>query len=256
MKLIKLLFILTICSFYNFSQVSYSVTVTKLMAKADDCDNSVPPFCAGSIQDPTFNIWCLDGAGNENTNCWFFDDDASINYNIWKDILDVQIGSQSNVLTSYIQIDMSGFESDQAFTSCSSSLGDDAVIDRTLAQQFPLSSLTEGVINTVQVSIGDIYYAELEIEWHDLTSGVEDLSFENDYILAPNPSNGMFKVLFPQEESAIFSVKVMDILGRVVYTNDNMTTNQVIDLSENEKGKYFVYIQMNDAVKVETILIQ
>jgi len=256
MNLKKILFALVLLPFFGFGQISYSVTVTKLKAKADDCDGSIPPFCSGAIQDPTFNMWCLDGAGNEGSNCWNFDDDASINYNIWKDILNVQIGSQSNVNTSYIQIDMGGFENDQAFTSCSSSLGDDAIIDRTLAQQFPLSSLNEGVVNIVEVSIGDVYFAELEIEWHDLYANVHDLSKEYSYSIVPNPSNGAFKVDFNQEMNDEFSVKVIDMVGRVIFEQNDLTANDSIDLSSNEPGKYFVYIVINGEAKVESIIIQ
>ena len=254
MKIILLsLFIIPL---FTFSQISYSVTVTKLKAKADDCDNAFPPFCSGAIQDPTFNIWCTDGAGHEATNCWYFDDDESINYNMWKDILDVQIGSQSNVNTSYIQIDMSGFESDQAFTSCSSNVGDDEIIERTLAQEFPLSSLDEGVVNTVQVSIGDIYFAELEIEWHDLFASQDELSTLVSFIVYPNPTNGVFKISINQEESNTFNVKVLDMVGREIYSQTNMIAENEVNLIGNEPGRYFIYVEINGAIIVESITLK
>ncbi len=252
----KFLFTLLLIPFCSFGQISYSVTVIKLKAKADDCDGAIFPFCSGTIQDPTFNIWCLDGAGNEGTNCWTFDDDASINYNIWKDILDVQIGSQSNVNTSYIQIDMAGFESDQAFTSCNSNLGDDEPIDRAMVQQFPLSSLNEGVVNTVQVSLNDVYFAELEIEWYDLYASQDELSLLSSFIVYPNPTNGVFKTSMNIEDSQEFSVQVLDMVGRKIYAQENMISSDEINLSGNEPGKYFIYLEVNGAILVESITLK
>ncbi len=252
----NLLIFIFIIPFFSFSQISYSVTVTKLMAKADDCDGAIPPFCSGSIQDPTFNIWCLDGAGNEGSNCWSFDEDPSINYNIWKDILDVQIGAQSNVNTSYIQIDMEGFEKDLLSNTCSSTVGDDEVIDRAMVQQFPLSSLTEGVINTVQVSLNDVYFAELEIEWHDLYASQEEISGLNSFTVYPNPTNGIFKISMNVEEFKEYNVKVLDMVGREIYSRDNMTSSDEINLNGNEPGKYFIYIEIDGAILVESITLK
>ena len=247
---------LLLLPFCSFGQISYSVTVTKLLAKADDCDGAVPPFCSSSIQDPTFNIWCLDGAGNEGTNCWSFDEDPSINYNIWKDILDVQIGAQSNVNTSYIQIDMEGFEKDLLSNTCSSTVGDDEVIDRAMVQQFPLSSLTEGVVNTVQVSLNDVYFAELEIEWHDLYASNEELSVITSFIVYPNPTNGIFKVSMNIDDSKEFNVKVLDMVGREIYNREDMILSEEIILSGNEPGKYFIYIEIDGAILVESITLK
>ena len=71
---------ITMMSFLASAQIGYTVTVTKLMATADDCDGG--GFCLLAPQDPVFNVWVTDAQANENTNCWAFNGAAYMLRNV------------------------------------------------------------------------------------------------------------------------------------------------------------------------------
>ena len=239
----------------SFAQVSYDVTVTRLRALADDCDGGIVTLCANAPQDPVFNIWANDAEANEETYCWVFEDDNDAEYGLWKDIQDVQIASQSNVSTSYVTFDMSGFESDNLNPNCTSALGDDAVIDREFVQQVDLSTLTEGgVDNTVVLSLQDVYYAEVIIRWTDLTLSTPELSLPK-LTLAPNPSGGSFTVATDGVHGERL-IEVRDMSGRLVHAQVSSETRTEIELENVAPGTYFVSLATEGRTAVEKLIIR
>lgn len=240
--------------FLSFGQVSYEVTVTRLRAYADDCDGGTITFCANAPQDPVYNIWVNDAEANEETYCWVFEDDNDAAYAVWTDIQDVQIGSQANVNTTYLAFDMSGFETDNLNPNCTSAVGDDAVIDREFVQQIDLSTLTEGVVNTVIIDLQDTYYAELEIIWNDLTASTDELAAPA-LTLAPNPSNGSFTIATTGVVGER-TIEIRDMSGRVVQSivnNDDVTD---VTLDNVESGNYFIYVTSDNGTAVEKLVVR
>lgn len=231
--LLSLLLITIISS--SIAQINYSITVLQLKAKADDCDGGAP-FCLNAPQDPIFNIWVSDQGGNESTYCWIFEEDESADYNLWIDIQNAEVANETNVNTSTITIEMSGFETDALFSAtCSSDSGDDAIQDRQLAQQFDLSSIPHDTPFTTTVDIADTYYAQVEIHWVDLSANVNELS-SNTFNVFPNPSNGQFTV---QSDLGLnTTLQIIDLSGRTVQTIDNVNSSQQIDLTGIDKGTY------------------
>ena len=238
----------------SFSQVSYDVTVTRLRAYADDCDGGAITFCANAPQDPVYNIWITDAEANEETYCWVFEDDNDAAYAVWTDIQDVQIGSQSNVNTAYLSFDMSGFETDNLNPNCTSALGDDAIIEREFVQQIDLSTLTEGVINTVIIDLQDTYYAELEIIWNDLTASTKELAAPA-LTIAPNPSNGSFTIA-TTGVSGERTIEVRDVTGRIVHSIVNNHDVTEVTFDNAVSGNYFVYVRSNNGIAVEKLVIR
>lgn len=239
----------------SFAQVSYDVTVTRLRALADDCDGGVITFCSTAPQDPVFNLWANDAEANEETYCWIFEDDDDAEYGLWKDIQNLQIASQSNVNTTYITFDMSGFESDNLSTGCTSALGDDAVIDREFVQQIDLSTLIEGgVDNTVVLSLQDVYFAEVVIQWTDLTASTEELPAPA-LTLAPNPSSGSFTVA-TTGVSGIRTIEVRDMSGRLVQSQTSELDVLDIQLQTVEPGNYFVYVISDNGSAIEKLIVR
>lgn len=240
----------------TFSQVSYSVTVKRLKALADDCDGGIITLCGNAPQDPIYNIWTNDAEANENTYCWIFDDDTEAEYNLWKDIQNLEIANVTNVMTSYISFDMSGYESDNLDPGCNpSSLGgDDAVIDREFVQQVELSTLTEGgTPNTMVINLQGVYFAEIDIVWYDLTASITSIK-DAQVRVAPNPSNGNFKIQ-TIGISGEKIIEVRDMSGRTVHTLTTTSEETPLQLEGIASGPYVVSVRSNEGEVIERIHI-
>lgn len=235
--------------------IAYTVTVKRLKALADNCDGGAP-FCLNAPQDPVFNMWTTDGGGNENTYCWIFEDDNDAGYGIWKDIQNLEIANETGVNTNYINIDMSGFESDNLSPGCSDAIGDDAVYQRQLVQQFDLSAIPQGQVYSTTVDLDGVYYAEIDIYWEDLNAGLTILDDNTSFKLAPNPSNGQFNITFEGNEITAFNVAVLDLAGRAVYTEQVQGSSAQIDLMDENPGVYFVRIDVEGISRVQRIVIK
>mmetsp|Transcript_15018 Transcript_15018/g.20393 ORF Transcript_15018/g.20393 Transcript_15018/m.20393 type:complete len:253 (+) Transcript_15018:29-787(+) len=238
----------------SFAQVSYEVTVTRLRAYADDCDGGTITFCANAPQDPVYNIWVNDAEANEETSCWVFEDDNGAEYALWKDIQDLQIATQANVNTTYLTFDMSGFESDNLNPNCTSAVGDDAVIDREFVQQIDLSTLTEGVVNTVIIDLQSTYYAELEIIWNDLTASTNEIAAPA-LTLSPNPSMGSFTIA-TTGITGERTIEIRDMSGRIVQSITKTEDVTEVTLEDVESGNYFVYVHSANGTAIEKLVVR
>lgn len=256
----KLLLLLLATPLVSWSQynIEYSVTVKRLKALADNCDGGAP-FCLNAPQDPIYNIWVTDGAGNESTNCWIFEDDNAAEYGIWTDIQNLEIAFESGVNTSYINVDMSGFETDNISPGCSPAGigGDDMIYSRQLVQQFDLfGGIPQNTNYAVTVDLDGVYFAELDIFWTDLNAGVSALDQDIDFKLAPNPTAGEFTVSFDASKVSSFDVSVIDLTGREVYSNEVLGNVHQVDLTGEQSGVYFVNVNIDGAKAVERLIIK
>jgi hypothetical protein len=238
------------------SQVSYTITVDRLKAKADPCDGG-SPFCLAAPQDPVFSIWTNDMEANEFTNCWTFDNDADADYNLWIDIQNLEIANVANVATTWLSFDMEGFESDALIgINCSSGAGDEAVYDRQFVLQLDLATVPENTDHAVTLELGDTYWAEIIVHWIDLTAGLSPLVNNFNFALVPNPTNGVFKVNMTSQGVDLFNVNITDLAGRTVLRQENLSHQSEIDLSGQDAGAYFVNVEVNGRIKTEKILLQ
>ncbi len=235
--------------------VAYTVTITKLMARADDCDGGAP-FCLNAPQDPVFNIWTNDGEANENTSCWIFEDDPEIEYGLWKDIQNLEIANESGVNTSYITFDMAGFESDAIGSpGCTSGTGDDAVHDRQFVEQFDLSTIPAESTYVDTINLNDVYYAQIEIWWEDLNAGLFELDDDLVFALGPNPSSGVFDIRLSEGSVPSFDVIVTDIAGRVIYEHSEHGNQLTVDLNGQTAGMYFVKLSSEGKSATQTLIL-
>ena len=242
-KLLLLLAILpsTLIAQYN---VDYTVTILRLKANADDCDGGAP-FCINAPQDPVFNIWTNDASGNINTNCWIYENDNAADYGVWIDIQNLEIANETSVNTSYINVEMAGHESDNiGSASCSPDGGDDAVISQQLAQQFDLLLIPENIPYVATVDIQNTYFAEIEIVWDNLDTGIDELNNQLAFVISPNPSNGVFTIELGAE-IANLEMRVYDLSGRTIM--QDVLTGSTHNVHLNEKsGVYFVELITED----------
>ena len=72
------------------------------------------------------------------------------------------------------------------------------------------------------------------------TSSDDDFSFDEKNIrLYPNPSDGIFKLDFLQEEKEHYQWQVFDLQGRLILKNENI---QQIDLQNVSNGIYYLKV--------------
>lgn len=239
----------------TFAQVSYSVTVTRLKARADDCDGGIITLCGNAPQDPIFNIWSSDAEANENTYCWIFDNDPEAEYNLWKDIQNLEIANETNVTSTYVTFDMAGYESDNLNPGCTSSFGDDAVHDRQFVQQIDFATLTEGGASNVMVlSLNDVYFAEVDIRWFDLTATISNIPGAA-IRTQPNPSEGNFKLvttgMIGERE-----IEIRDMTGRLILSQTSIEDATDIQLIDVKAGTYFIRVSSQSGEVIDKIVVR
>lgn len=103
----------------------------------------------------------------------------------------------------------------------------------------------EDDLNTVLATIDlDIIHSSTG----DCTVGIEDLE-ETKVSFSPNPSNGLIKLKF--SNSNAYNVKVVDLLGKTVLSQSRFS-NEMIDLSSEKKGIYFIIVSDDLGRKIST----
>jgi len=70
----------------------------------------------------------------------------------------------------------------------------------------------------------------------------------------PNPNNGQFVIDLPNAEKV--KIEVLTISGQVVYSTEIVNAHNVIDLTEFDKGIYFVKLSNNDVIANYKVVIQ
>ena len=269
MKYLFLTFFLS--SFITFGQISYTVKVTKLMALADDCDGEFTDpilgltLCPFAPQDPIFQMWVSDnGNTNEDYYCWAFDSDDDQAYGLWNDIPDVEIKSEYNIVADHIKFEAAGFESDFIVVTCSEIPlipnitdlinPDESIYDRQFIDQIPFSDMQSGVPYSQTISLGGVYFFEIEILYYDLASTI-NLSNNSEFNLSPNPNKGNFTIKLNNNINN-FSTIITDVMGRGVYSNTINKNEAEIDLSNQNPGVYFVTVNSNNSYTTQKIIIK
>ena len=88
----------------------------------------------------------------------------------------------------------------------------------------------------------------------DLGVAIENLD------VYPNPSRDVFNITFTSEEVQDLNVRVVDLVGKVVYTEDLQQFvgeyTKLIDLATDNKGVYLLEIETNDGVINKKLILQ
>jgi hypothetical protein len=133
-------------------------------------------------------------------------------------------------------------------------LGDDAIIEREFVQQLDLSTLTEGIENTVILSLQDVYFAEITILWNDLTANSNELPAPT-LTLAPNPSSGSFTIA-TAGITGERTIEIRDMSGRVIQSIKNNKDVTEVTLENVDSGNYFVYVHSDNGTAIEKLVVR
>lgn len=85
-------------------------------------------------------------------------------------------------------------------------------------------------------------------------TGVNELPLNPDIKIYPNPSTGLFTVT--SQKNNIFTVAVLNYMGKLLKTYDNIEEKTKIDLSSFDKGIYLLKIISNANTTTEKIIIE
>ena len=118
---------------------------------------------------------------------------------------------------------------------------------------------TEKIICATELTPEEDPYNELRFRriLQDDTEVISENEEANpsDILLYPNPTEGVFSIHFGGEEGQK-SVTIMDVSGKLVYSNNFDTDEAEIDLSGNAQGIYFVRITSNGASDIKRVILK
>jgi len=83
--------------------------------------------------------------------------------------------------------------------------------------------------------------------------GIDESAKKLGLSIYPNPNNGIFTL---NVKAKNVTVEVMNTQGQVIFTKNNVNTNEQIDLSNNAKGIYFVTVTSNEAVTTQKVIVR
>ncbi len=87
----------------------------------------------------------------------------------------------------------------------------------------------------------------------------EELLIDNSPLLEvfPNPSNGIFNILWREKDDNLIAISIFSTLGQVIY-HRKATTGEIsrLDLQHLEKGMYFVKMVSGNQTLTQKLIIQ
>ncbi|WP_442787040.1 DUF7619 domain-containing protein [Flavobacterium suncheonense] len=81
--------------------------------------------------------------------------------------------------------------------------------------------------------------------------GTNDSQVLSDIAMYPNPTNGIITV---KSESVIRSVQLLDVQGRILQTKNSGERSEVLDLTSEASGVYFIKVTTDSGVKTGRLL--
>ncbi|MBR4838983.1 MAG: thiol protease/hemagglutinin PrtT [Paludibacteraceae bacterium] len=78
----------------------------------------------------------------------------------------------------------------------------------------------------------------------------------NALSIYPNPSTGIFTVDFGEDNTDNKTLRIFDLAGKVIYEVDILGKEASIDLSDQEKGVYFIQTISNGKANVQKIILK
>lgn len=85
--------------------------------------------------------------------------------------------------------------------------------------------------------------------------GVEDHALSSATVF-PNPSNGLFDIIIPQEVEGMVNVRLMDVTGSIVMNRSLNAGRHSMDASSLSKGIYMLELHTTEAVSARRLVIQ
>jgi hypothetical protein len=115
---------------------------------------------------------------------------------------------------------------------------------------------TKGTSTSTTNPTGDSYINGIILTWTPTQAGVNDILIKPEVTIYPNPTNGIFNMAFKND---VNSIKVVDILGKVVYSEKialaSADTTKKIDLSNLNNGLYIVSVSNDNGTSNYKVIL-
>lgn len=108
------------------------------------------------------------------------------------------------------------------------------------------------MVNVIDFTNGCMYFDAIDVTF-SVCTGVEENTVAH-FAIYPNPTNGLITLKTIANDDG--TVEVSNLQGKVVYKNMLNSNTQIIDLSANAKGVYFVTVTTTNGVEVQKMVIQ
>lgn len=203
---------------------------------------------AGGADQDLANCVIVDALGNSYVVGNFLSDSVTFgttilaNEGIYSDVFVVKYDATGNIVWAQ---SAGGADDDQV-----SSVGIDASGDICITGYFISPFITFESITLTDVGAYDFFIAKLS----SVTGLIEDNS-ENNIMVFPNPSNGVFNV-FANENKQCPKIEIYNLLGKKIYQSETKNWKSEIDLSKQPNGIYFISIETDKRVAVQKLIIQ
>lgn len=96
---------------------------------------------------------------------------------------------------------------------------------------------------------GQVYYT-------NVATSVKNIDNEFDLNIFPNPNNGQFEINYSYLTNHKTEVKVLDVLGKVVYQTELSNNKALIDLNTQSPGIYYVVLKSENKLITKKIVIE
>lgn len=105
---------------------------------------------------------------------------------------------------------------------------------------------------------GDIYVTgtsagELITIKYSQTTGIDELGNGNNFIIYPNPTNGIFTI---QSSEKFSQIEIINLLGEKIYSEQINSNKREVDLTKQPKGIYFIKINSEKGTVTKKVIIQ
>lgn len=105
-----------------------------------------------------------------------------------------------------------------------------------------------GMRSTVLTSDGQVYY--------NVVTGLQKTQNDAELQIFPNPNNGSFEINYSLENDLKTEIRVVDILGKVVYQTEMTDGNTYINLNNQPAGIYYVIMTNEKGQITKKIVVE
>jgi photosystem II stability/assembly factor-like uncharacterized protein len=93
------------------------------------------------------------------------------------------------------------------------------------------------------------------LKYQQLTTGINQLSVNNNQLsIYPNPTSGQFAIKSNGNQNG-YMVEIYNVVGEKIYQSVLSNSQNIINLSSQPDGMYFVYLKSNEGVEVGKVMV-
>lgn len=121
---------------------------------------------------------------------------------------------------------------------------------------YTIKDANNNILGSLQAANADFGFSETSSFCVPFdNSGINELA-NNNFLIYPNPSEGIFYVELLDQVAEQFTVSVMDITGRVIRVEQHNNSKFVVDLSDVATGNYTINIETLNHKMMKRVIVK